>query len=503
MNDNAQNSNNNSFSISDFIAECKTHDSHNILTFEDRITDAEENIRESLKDSAAIKDAYGNSLLSIGNDDKVEKFSEYTFSNDTLNWPLWLALYNESWVFRRAIDKPAQDEIRSGIEIIGIDDRKVDIQRKLKLYQDDLIQLLQWGALFGGSVAIMMFDTIKGNEDNSKNEYYNSFDKVKVSKAKTMKLYVTDRWYGIAPSYDNTVTNMDSADYGKPKYYKITMSDGKTYTFHHDYVIRYEHRFAPKLIKQGMLQGWGYAEGSHILNELSRDEKLKSSIQSLVNKSLIEVIKMDGMRGVFMGTDAGAQQQLQKRLEMVNWGRSYNSLTFLDTSDDYSMNNFQGLSGLSDLLQQNMWQIAAALEMQGILFGDMKEGFSTDSDALERYSETILGRCNSFVRPVYEKLLKSIYTMLNIDKKVNFEFIPLLNDKHNQDKITNTSNFVQLCSTLMNDGVIDLTQYAEALKTYLLNGTIDFKLNKDNIAKLKEKEVEESESFDLDNDGGM
>ena len=81
-------------------------------------------------------------------------------------------------------------------------------------------------------------------------------------------------------------------------------------------MLRYENRTAPQLIKCGQLQGWGYAEGSHILNELSRDDQLKSAITSLVNKSLIEVVKMSGMRGVFMGADKGNEEQLTKRLEI-------------------------------------------------------------------------------------------------------------------------------------------------------------------------------------------
>jgi len=57
--------------------------------------------------SAMIKDAFGNSVVATGVDNKLESFNTYGFNNDTLNWPLWLALYNDSWVFRRAIDKPA------------------------------------------------------------------------------------------------------------------------------------------------------------------------------------------------------------------------------------------------------------------------------------------------------------------------------------------------------------------------------------------------------------
>lgn len=461
--------------------------------FENKITDSANNIREHCKDSIVVNDSYGNSLLAIGNDDKVKDFSSYSFSNDTLNWPLWLALYNESWVFKRAIDKPAQDSIRAGISIQGEFDKKNEVNKRLKSYGNDLTQLLQWGALFGGSVAFAMFDNF------STEDYEKPFNATKVAQAKTMKFYVVDRWYGLQPDYDNVVTDMSSIDYGKPKYYTVTMADGKSYKYHHDYTIRYEHRTAPKLVKNGMLQGWGYSEGSHILNELCRDEKLKSSIQSLINKSLIEVIKMSGMRGIFMGADNENEDQLRKRLEMVNWGRGFNSLTFLDKEDEYSMNSFSGLGGLSDILQQNMWMIAAALEMQGVLFGDMKQGFANDSDALERYDETIHTRCEAYVRPILEKLLKFIYAMLNITEKPQFEFNSLLLKVKEKEQMESIEKFVNLCSKLLADGVITAKQYAEALKTYTTKSIIDFKLTDENINKMDENAHLMSEALDLDN----
>lgn len=466
---------------------------NNVVHLSDSLDETGKKLENYAKDSKAINDAYGNSVLSVGTDDKIADFNNYSFSNDTLNYLLWLALYNDSWVFKRAIDKPATDEIRAGITIQSVANPD-KVYKLLKKYRSDLIQLVSWGALFGGSVAVMQFDSLK-DED-----YSRPMSKSKIKLAKVMRLYVTDRWFGCAPTYDKTVTKMTSLDYGKPKFYNITFADGKSMKVHHDYILRYEHRWAPKLVKTGQLQGWGYAEGSHILNELMRDDKLKSSIQSLVDKSLIEVIKMAGMRGVFMGADQENNEQLKQRLEMVNWARNYNSLTFLDKDDDYQEHGFSGLGGLSDLLQQNMWQISAALEMQGVLFGDLKQGFSNDAEALERYSETILGRCESFVRPVYEKFLKVLYMMCDINETVEFEFNSIIREQQDEKRVESLQKFVQLCQSLLNDGIITPKQYGKALQTYSIKGNIDFGLDEETINNLDDETVKED--FDLENDMG-
>ena len=456
--------------------------------FEHRVIDSAQKIFESAKESVPMKDSYGNSLLSIGNKEMSEHFSNYNFDNDTLNWWLWLALYNESWVFRRVIDKPSQDMIRCGITLAGSNPKFANVMRRLQAKRTDFINLLQWGSLFGGSIACVLFDNF------SDEDYKRPIDIKKARKSKSMRFYVVDRWYGVAPSSE-IVDDMNSIDYGKPKMYNVTFADGVSKEMHHDFVLRYEHRTAPKLIKNGQLQGWGYAEGAHILGELSRDEKLKNSVQSLIDKSLIEVIKMAGMRGIFMGQDAENEEQLRKRLEMVNWGRNFNSLTFLDKEDEYQEHGFAGLTGLSNLLEQNMWQISAAVEMQGVLFGDLKQGFSNDVDALERYDETINGRCESYLRPVYEKFLGILFQLEDIKDKVEFTFDSLLVKKQDEDRIKGLSSFVDLCSKLQETGVLTPKLTAQALVKYVNKGIIDFGLTQDEIDKLDDKFEEELENI--------
>ncbi len=458
--------------------------------FEHRIEDSSKNIYEAAKESVVMRDSYGNSLLSIGNTNKDVKFENYAFNNNTLNWWLWLALYNDSWVFRRTIDKPSQDMIRCGITLQGTNSKYGEVLRKMKSHRVDFIHLLQWGSLFGGSIACILFD----NFDDE--DYKQPMNIKKARKAKTMRFYVVDRWYGVAPSTEN-VDDMTSIDYGKPKSYEITFSDGKTKTIHHDYILRYEHRTAPKLIKNGQLQGWGYAEGAHIMSELCRDEKLKTSVQSLIDKSLIEVIKMSGMRGIFMGQDAENAEQMKKRLEMVNWGRNFNSLTFLDKEDEYQEHGFAGLTGLSNLLEQNMWQISAAVEMQGVLFGDLKQGFSNDTDALERYDETINGRCENYLRPVYEKFLGILFQLESIEEKVEFTFDSLLVKKQDEERIEGLSKFVELCGKLQDIGVLTPKLTGTALTTYVNKGEIDFGLTQEELDKLDDNFQEELENIEL------
>lgn len=430
-----------------------------------------------------IVDNYGNPLSAIGTDDKVKSFATYGYSNDTLNWPLWLALYNDSWVFKRAIDRPAQDQVNCGFTIHGVEDYSF-VYSLVARYKFDLIQLLQWGMLFGGSIGVMLFDGVS-DEDLAKPI---NLDKIN---NKRMRLYVTDRWYGVAESTD-LVTNMRDIDFGKPTYYDVTFADGHMARVNHSYVLRYENRTAPQLIKRGPLMGWGYAEGSHILNELSRDDQLKASITSLVNKSLIEIIKMSGMRGVFMGADKGNEEQLKKRLEMVNWGRTYNSLTFLDKDDEYDAHELGNISGLSDLLKTNMKLVAAAVDMPDVLFGDLDNGgLAHDSDTMRRYAATIKNRCDSYFRPVMQKLLTVLFAAYNIKGTPDFDFNSLVQDVDNSDKMKGIGDFVGVLNDLSDKGVISKYQEALAVKNYINRGAVSIDFTEEQLNKLKYEEQAE------------
>lgn len=437
-----------------------------------------------------IRDAYSNSVLGIGQSDHLEQFDEYSFDNSTLNWYLWLALYNESWVFRRAIDKPSQDMIRPSISINGTQDY-AQVYQVLSNLKPDLIDAVKWSKLFGGSILVLLFKGVSLSDMcNPISNYYKRLKGCDVIKA-----YVTDRWFGCSPSYDDVVSNLANDDFGKPKYYDVMFADGSQYRIHHSWILRFENRTAPNMVKTGMLQGWGYAEGQHIINELNRDEKLKSSIQSLIDKSLIEIIKMPGMTGVFMGAENKNDEQLQQRLEMVNWSRNFNSLTFLDKDDDYQQHQFSGLTGLSDILDLNMKQIAAAVEMPNILFGDLSNGFTSDDGALERYDDKILNDCDTYLRSQFTKLLKILFKIYGLNSdRLSFVFNSALVEQKNTKKLEDIRNLLDTCNGMVDAGAMTSAQESKTIREYIRTGAINFQFDDINEEKIKEENKEKAKN---------
>ena len=78
----------------------------------------EEGSEESLGKMRRLQDAYDNAAMMIGRSDAFSSFDSYDINGMLYNWYLWTALYVSSWVFARAIDRPATDMIRAGWKIV-------------------------------------------------------------------------------------------------------------------------------------------------------------------------------------------------------------------------------------------------------------------------------------------------------------------------------------------------------------------------------------------------
>lgn len=399
-----------------------------------------------------ITDAYNNPLTLSGQSNPLEQMSGLNYNNITLNWWLSIAMYDNSGIFKIAVDTLSQDLVKSGItpnvENVLI---KKFIQTTYNRLKPDLISGMKNAQLFGGAVGIIMFDTIK---DYSKKPDINL-----IRKAKKVTVRVFDRWQ-ISPSATKVSNPMDD-DFDMSEYYNITSDvSGQLSKVHHGYVMRFVLREAPKIVKD-LLSGWGYSTLAHVYAELMKDQQLKYSIVSLINKSLLEVVQMSGMKGLFSAlADPESQQEIEARLEMVNRYRNNNSLIFLDKEDQYSQFSFGGLSGLADLMETNKDDLCAILEESKLLlFGDTKGGLSGNAEAeYIWYQGKISGKQEEYLRRPLSKLVKYIGYMGQLEdeeiKDLDFKFNTIIPEKE-EDKMNRFKSFVESLGMLKDLNIYD------------------------------------------------
>ena len=133
-----------------------------------------------------ITDAYNNPLTLSGQSNPLESLSTLNYNNITLNWWLSIAMYDNSGIFKIAVDTLSQDLIKSGItpnvENVLI---KKFIQTTYNKLKPDLIYGMKNAQLFGGALGVIMFDTVK--------DYSKEPDMNQIRKAKKVTIRVFDR----------------------------------------------------------------------------------------------------------------------------------------------------------------------------------------------------------------------------------------------------------------------------------------------------------------------
>lgn len=365
------------------------------------------------------------------------------------------AIYHGCWIFRKIVDIPARDMWSRGITINNDNDSQ-DLKEVYGLYnkvKSDMIYATQQSRIYGGAAALIMVDD--GEEDLSK-----PLKLKNIKKGSPLKFIITDRWYGLDWSSE-VVDNYASPEFGLPKYYSFFVEGSEELAgekIHHSRVLRFVNRRSPRIIEQ-QLQGWGVSELEHVLQDLMNHENTKNSIASLLNKSLLEIVKLEGMRNTMSGLSSGnpqASQMFAAQMTALNNYRTSNNLVFMDKQDEYQKEEY-GFSGLSDILNSQKDIVAGAAEMPEVmLFGTNRAGLNGDSPIeLRLYANTILGRQDQEVRPVLDKLLPILYRIcgFEVPRNLSYEFEGLL-DVSNESKQSMLQSIVSNVTQLLDAGLI-------------------------------------------------
>lgn len=374
----------------------------------------------------SIRDgSFNNSYLKLGASNQGLRSAEFwrdmiTFDRETIT-----AVYHSSWVFRRIIDKIAQDMWSAGISFEGaIPPEGVQrVQKRLSRLRSDLIWATEQARLYGGAASLIMVND--GTDDLAKPLNLNG-----IKKGAAIQLWSTDRWWGLSTSSEK-VTNYKSKDFNTPKYYTFNIEDAQSVdssnlniVVHHSRVLRWVNRRSVRLINT-LLLGWGISELEHLYQDLMTYENAKATSGSLLDKTLLEIVKVEGLRGIMQGLGLGStaqEQELATQMAGLNNFRM-NSTVLLDKDNDYQQFN-ASFTGVSELLETYRDVIAGSAEMPKVLlYGDTKGGLTSDSPAeMEFYAQTINGKQEEMLRPVLDKLLPIIFASEGIQIPDDFDY---------------------------------------------------------------------------------
>lgn len=401
--------------------------------------------------------SFNNNALKLGASDYGLMSAEYLPDMITYQRQSITNIYHGSWIFRRIIDKPAQDMWSAGITVNGDTDPEhlKRVYKRLGKLRSELIWVTGQARLYGGAASLIMVDD--GSDDLTK-----PLNLRNIKKGTPVQLWSTDRWWGMSTSSE-LVTNYRSKDFNTPKYYTFYIDGAgsgtstSSITVHHSRVLRFVNRRSARIINT-RLNGWGISELEHIFQDLMIHENAKNSSGSLIQKALLEVIYVDGLRGIMQGLSGGntiSRALLSGQLSAIQSFRQ-NDLVLIDKGSEYRQFQTQ-FSGLSDLLETQKDIIAGAAEMPKVLlYGDTKGGLTSDSPAeMEFYAGTIKGKQEDMLRPIMDKLLPILFAVEGVpipgDLDYDFENIAGVSQ---QNKLSLLQGIIGAVTNLVDGGFI-------------------------------------------------
>ena len=377
----------------------------------------------------SVKDSFTNSMARMGfTQPNVTEGAAYPLTRLTRDYNLMTSLYRNHWIIRRVIDTPAKDMIKNWIEFTsGMTPEDTDAInktiRKTKI-KSKLIECLIWARLYGGSAGLMV---IEGQEDLSE-----PLDIDNIMPGSFKGLIVLDRWSGIYPLLE-TVDDIDSPDFGLPKYYMIkedaTLSEENlgNIKVHHSRVIRFIGDILPKW-EQLAESYWGASIVERLFDELKKRDNTSWNIASLVFLSNLRVLKMQDYGQVLGINNAKAQKTLYNTLQAQNILMNNMGLYVLDAEDDFQVFN-QNFSGLPEVYEKFMLDIAGAANIPATrLYGRSPEGMNSTGEGEEtNYNNDIEQEQENSLRAQLDKLFPvvALSSLGYIPDDLDFNFNPV------------------------------------------------------------------------------
>lgn len=312
------------------------------------------------------------------------------------------AMYRSSWVVGQVVDVVAEDMTREGVNIRGLDDPS-DVEKIQKALDDleiwnELANVIKWGRLYGGAIAVMMID---GQNVSTPLKIES------VGKDQFKGLLVLDRWL-VQPTLQDLVTEY-GPDFGKPKFYDV-IADSlglSNQRIHHSRIIRFDGVDLPywQRIAENL---WGQSVIERMIDRLTAFDSTTMGVAQLVYKAHLRTYKVKGLRSI-IAAGGKALEGLVKQIEHIRLWQSNEGLTLMDAEDEFQTHSYS-FAGLDAVLLQFNQQLSGASQIPLVrLFGQSPAGMNATGESdLSNYYDNINQQQERRMRSGLGKLLRIV-----------------------------------------------------------------------------------------------
>lgn len=347
-------------------------------------------------------DAWRNNVSGMGvpGIDK-QIYTRFDFAGSHIDWRTLSLMYRYDWLARKICDRPAQDAVRRWLNIED-DNLKSELER-LRL-KKRIKQAIAWSRLYGGAALVPIVE-----------DGMTPADPLNPAKVKRVIDVVAFDRHNLQP--EGKVIDSYDMRFGEPEYY--TTNNGTV--FHHSRVLK----FSGADLTQDELEREEYWGGSFIEVYQQAVKSFQGSMQDvrhIMTESSVGMLKVPGLtQSVAMG--GTIFDAIQKRLDAFNQSKSIYRVAAMDGEEEFDYKQRQ-LTGLSDLMDRFMTQVAGATDMgELVLFGTSPAGLNaSQEEQMAMYYDSV--RNIQEDDPMYA--INTVLACLNGGTIPEWEYVPLM-----------------------------------------------------------------------------
>ena len=368
-------------------------------------------------------DSFQNVLarLGVGMPSLLEATS-YPLTRLTQNYTTLNSLYRNHWIVRKIVDVIPEDMCKNWIKLKTqvAPEQLSKLEKVLRRTQTKarILEGLKWGRLYGGAAGIILLDGESAYMDEPLDYRF-------IMPGSYKGLLILDRWSGISPELE-LVSDITSPDFGLPKYYQMTLQDGRMLRVHHSRVLRFTGNALP-LWEAWAEQQWGASVVESVFDELKKRDNTSFNIANLVFLANLRIYKT-GMTDLLSLGDTQLQQDFHNVMQTINWMMNNSGLTIIGKDDEFDSKQYT-FTGLNDVYESFMLDIAGACEIPVTrLFGRSPAGFNATGESdLTNYYDSIEEKQEAYLAPILDKLLPviALSTWGMVPDDLDYEFNPL------------------------------------------------------------------------------
>lgn len=413
---------------------------------------------------------YENVFLNVGTKNDRSAYTR-AVTPRLLQYTELEGLYEGDGFARRIIDLPAEEMVRAGYDIEGIDDDS-DVRAELEGVQalEKLCDAMRWANLYGGSLVVMLIN------DGGLLE-----DPLNIENSKSLEqLRVYDRW-----QVTRHRKYMDPNDmrFGKTELYMVSPIEGTPYIVHESRCLVFDGVPVPDRIRERN-DGWGASKLQQCYDQLIRYGMGHYWANQLLERAQQAIHGIPELTNLLRSP--GGEALVKKRVDLVDMTRSINNTIVIDSAETYDLKSTP-LSGVADIMDRLGLALSAVTGIpESLLFGRQQGGLNSTGKAdLENWYAKIGQDQNNILLPALDKLVTvQLYVMGKYREDYLIKFNPL-SVPSRKDVAETDYKRAQTFEILNNIGALDASEIRKMLP--------DEGYDIDDVETMPETEVEEPE----------